>query len=151
VRRAFSHHQERCQAGVETLGFADALAVEDFRLAGEETRMGDDPGYYSRAWDWYSYRTRGEYADQVQRWFDALGRDRVLVVRSEDLYVDPVPTLARVQRFAGLDPVDLRGRKRNGSRTGQRIDPASEAALRLHFEPHNRRLATLLDDSVWWT
>jgi hypothetical protein len=150
VRRAFSHYQERRKAGVETLSFPEALRVEDRRLAGEESRMNGDPGYYSRAWDWYSYRTRGEYAGQVQRWFDALGRHRVLVVRSEDLYSDPTRTLDLVQQFAGLTPVDLPGRKRNGSGRAERIDPISESVLRTHFASHNRRLAALLDDEVWW-
>lgn len=151
VRRAFSHYQERCQAGVETLSFPEALKVEDRRLAGEESRMNGDPGYYSRAWDWYSYRCRGEYADQVQRWFDALGRHRVLVVRSEDLYRDPGRTLGRIQRFAGLSTVDLPGRKRNGSSNAEHIDAISEAVLRTHYASHNRRLAALLDTEVWWS
>lgn len=151
VRRAFSHYQERCKAGVETLSFPEALRVEDLRLAGEESRMNGQPRYYSRAWDWYSYRNRGEYADQVQRWFDALGRHRVLVVRSEDLYDDPARTLERIQRFAGLSHVDLPGRKRNASTDAERIDPVTEARLRTHFASHNRRLATLLDTEVWWS
>lgn len=151
VRRAFSHYQERCTAGVETLSFPEALRVEDLRLAGEESRMNGRADYYSRAWDWYSYRTRGEYADQVQRWMDALGRHRVLVVRSEDLYDDPGPALERIQRFAGLSVHDLPGRKHNASSDAERIDPVSAAVLRTHFAGHNRRLATLLDDSVWWT
>lgn len=150
VARAFSHYQERRKAGVETLSFPEALRFEDRRLAGEESRMTGDPHYYSRAWDWYSYRTRGEYAAQVQRWFDALGRHRVLVVRSEDLYSDQPRTLELVQRFAGLTPVDLPGRKRNAGSRAERIDPVSESVLRTHFAAHNRRLAALLDDEVWW-
>jgi hypothetical protein len=151
VQRAFSHYQERRKAGVETLTFPEALRVEDRRLAGEESRMLGDPSYYSRAWDWYSYRTRGEYADQVQRWFDAVGRHRVLVLRSEDLYEQPARTLDLVQRFAGLTTVDLPGRKRNASKGADRIDPVSERVLRTHFAAHNRRLAALLDDEVWWS
>lgn len=151
VERAHSHYRERRRAGVETLSFREALRAEEARLAGEEQRMADDPHYYSRPWDWYSYRTRGEYAPQVRRWFDAYGRDRVLVLRSEDLYADPAPVLHRIQEFAGLTPLPLVGRKRNAIRSHERIDAVSAYALRAHYAAHNQELAELLDTGVWWS
>ncbi|GAA1917134.1 hypothetical protein GCM10009737_18260 [Nocardioides lentus] len=150
VARAVSHHAERTKAGVETLSFADALAAEPDRLAGELERMAEEPGYYSRPWDWYSYRTRGEYAPQLRRWFDAYGREQVLVMRSEDLYADPDATLGRLQEFVGLDPRPLAGAKRNRSRHKTGIDPGLEAELRAHYEPHHRELADLLGTQPWW-
>ncbi|GAB2875291.1 sulfotransferase [Nocardioides pacificus] len=151
VERAFSHYLERCRAGVETLSFRDALRAEEGRLAGEEQRMADEPHYYSRPWDWYSYRTRGEYAGQVSRWFDALGRDRVLVLRSEDLYADADATLLRIQEFSGLTPTPLTGRKRNAVREREQIDAVSAYALQAHYATHNEELAELLDTPVWWS
>ncbi|WP_299052674.1 sulfotransferase domain-containing protein [uncultured Nocardioides sp.] len=150
VVRARSHHQERTRAGVETLPFAEALAAEPERLAGEQERMLTEPGYYSRPWDWFSYRTRGEYAPQVKRWFDAYGRDRVLVLRSEDLYADPDDTLGRIQEFVGIDRVGLAGAKRNRGRPEDPMDPALEEGLRAHYAPHNQALADLLGEPTWW-
>ncbi|WP_121255785.1 sulfotransferase family protein [Nocardioides ferulae] len=150
VHRAFSHYRERVKNGVEGLSFADALAAEPGRLGGELARMAEDPAYSSRPRDWYSYRARGEYADQLRGWFEALGRDRVLVLRSEDLYADPAAVLARVQEFAGLDPAPPAPGKRNRSDGDERIDPDSAARLRSWFAPHNQRLAELLDEEVWW-
>jgi len=150
VHRAFSHHHERVKNGTESLPFPEALRAETGRLGGELERMLAEPAYSSRPWDWYSYRARGEYAGQVRRWLDAFGRDRVLVLRSEDLYADPDATLARIQAFAGLDPVRLPAGKRNRNPGDDRIDPASESLLRAWFAPHNRRLAELLEEEVWW-
>ena len=113
--------------------------------------MEEDPSYSSNLRDWYSYRARGEYAEQVARWFDELGRDRVLVLRSEDLYDDPGTVLARIQEFAGLDVLPLPAGKRNSSTGVSRMDPDVAADLRSGFAAPNQRLAELLEEKVWWT
>jgi len=68
VERAWSHYQERVENDVEPLTFEDALAAEADRTAGELERMLEDPTYYSEAHDWYTYRARGEYLNQLQNW-----------------------------------------------------------------------------------
>ena len=88
VERAWSHYQERTQNGVEPLSFADALAAEPDRLAGEADRMTADPTYFSTAHDWYSYRERGVYLPQLQHWTAFFPREQLLVLRSEDMYSD---------------------------------------------------------------
>ena len=44
VERAFSHYKERRANDTEPLSFADAIAAEPTRLAGEEARIVADPG-----------------------------------------------------------------------------------------------------------
>lgn len=104
VDRAWSHYRERVLNGTESLTFDEAIAAEDGRLAGEWERMLAEPGYYSRAVDWYSYRSRGVYLPQLQRWWQHFGHDQVLVLRSEDFYADPESTLVVVHRHLGIDP-----------------------------------------------
>ena len=52
----------------------------------------------------FSYRARGDYAEQLERWLSVFDRDQLLLVRSEDLFRDPAVTLDRVERFVGLEP-----------------------------------------------
>ncbi|MDT9594393.1 sulfotransferase [Nocardioides zeae] len=148
VARAHSHYRERVKAGVERLDFLAALDAEDARLAGEPERMAD-ARYYARAWDWYSYRARGEYAPQVRRWQETFGSEQVLVLRSEDLYADPAATLARVQSFAGLDVHAPTSTRRNAV-PGADLPPAAQERLREHFAPHTHELARLLGTGEWW-
>ncbi len=54
----------------------------------------------------FSYVSRGEYAPQLRRWFDAVGRDRILVLESEQLYTDPATVGARVLDWLHLAPHD---------------------------------------------
>lgn len=149
VQRAVSHWRERVKEGVEPLSFPDALAAEDDRLAGELDRIHADPDYYSRPLDWYSYRTRGEYAGQLERWFEHFDRSQVLVLRAEDLYLDQESTLRRAHEFLGLAPHAVAAQWHNRTSTTP-IPEDVRRSLTQHFQPHNERLATLLGADNWW-
>jgi Sulfotransferase domain len=150
VKRAYSHYWERVDNGVEPLGFAAALAAEPDRLAGETERMAADPYYYSRPHDWYTYRERGCYATQLQRWFDAVGRDRVLVIVSEDMYGDPQPVMDEMAAFLGIDPAPIESFDRHNHRPAEPMAAAVAAELREYYQPHNAALAALLGRELPW-
>jgi Sulfotransferase domain len=133
VERAWSHYLHTRSYGQEPFGFTAALAAEEARLA--------TPDGFRR----YSYAARGRYAEQLSRWLRHVPRERLLVLRSEDLYADPAAVYARVLRFLGLDaftPAEFAVHTRRVDRGG----PPPEAArfLRDYFAPHNARLADLL-------
>ena len=149
VLRAHSHWKERVKEGVETLSFEDALDAEEGRLAGELDRMHDDPAYYSRAYDWYSYRSRGDYAEQLLRWWQHVPRQQTLVLRAEDCHRDQPGELRRVHEFLGLDPSPVEPIWANRT-TAPPIAAETERALRLHYQPGVEQLAQLLDTNLWW-
>lgn len=149
IQRAVSHWNERVKEGRETLSLTDALAAEPARLAGEWDRVLAEPDYYSRPLDWYSYRTRGEYADQLRRWLECVDPARIHVMRAEDLYADQRSTLRRVFEFLELDAHDLPAKWRN--RTQHAAIPISvKRDLAEHFASHNHKLAELLGTTDWW-
>jgi hypothetical protein len=152
VRRAWSHYQERTQNGVEPLSFEDALAAEDDRLAGELERMAEESDYHSSAFDWYSYRSRGEYLSQIRNWHASFPQDQLLVLRSEDLYRSTQETVDRVCVFLGLPPFVLpETRPFNATwRTRDSPPEAASHALAHHFHPLNRELEDYLSMSFDW-
>ena len=91
VTRAHSAWRMWRALGPETLSFPDALAAEADRTAAG----------YAPVW---RYRGLGYYGEQVSRWIDRFGDDAVLVLRTEDLATDPVPTVQRVYAHIGADP-----------------------------------------------
>ncbi len=107
VERAYSHYNERRRAGTEDLGFREALQAESDRLSGEEDKIREVPAYYSTRHDFCSYLARGRYLEQLEPWLADFGPDRLLVVRSEDLYESPNKLLAGVFEFLGLPPYEL--------------------------------------------
>jgi len=91
VARAHSAWKMWRALAAETLSFPDALAAEDRRRA---------EGYAPVWW----YRGMGRYGEQVSRWMDRAGDDRVLVLLTDDLRADPVATVQRVYAHIGADP-----------------------------------------------
>jgi hypothetical protein len=151
VSRAFSQWQHNASRGLEHLGFEAALDAEEGRLAGDDERLVADASYRSDAHRLWSYAARGNYAAQLERWLACYPRDKILVLRSEDLYEKPAPTYARTLAFLGLAPIALDAYPRYTRRasTAQMTDTARKR-LTDNFRPHNERLATLLDEDVWW-
>lgn len=152
VRRAWSHYQERVQNGVEPLSFHAALDAEDSRLAGEAERMLDDPTYYSAAFDWYSYRRRGEYLEQIKRWHTSFPPEQLLVIRSEDLYRDTQLTMDRICTFLGIPPAELPTTRAYNATWRTREEPPGRTAadLSAHFAPLNRDLEAYLGVPLGW-
>ena len=107
VDRAYSHYQHEVALGREPLSFEYAVAAEYERLRGEEGRLVADPSYFSHAWWNYTYRARGLYADQLERWLAVFPREQLLVVPSDDLSADPGAAYASVLAFLGAVPYRL--------------------------------------------
>jgi hypothetical protein len=157
VARAWSHYRHMVELGYETLPFDAALDAEEERCAPDLAALASDP---DRAPDpkallRYSYVARGRYAEQLDRWLTAFPPDRMLVVRSEELFADTVAVFARILEFLGLEPwrppaftneSRLQGRP---SATG--LPVASEQRLREVFAEPNRLLVDLLGlDAPRW-
>ncbi len=93
-----SLHLQLVETYVETEhDFERALALEDDRRHGRSI---------PRHTYWPSvllYSEHVRYAEQLRRYHDAFGRDRVLVLVYEDFRADNDETVRRVQRFLGVD------------------------------------------------
>lgn len=150
VDRAYSHYWERVDQGVEPLSFPDALKAEEDRLAGEVARMAQDPCYYSRFHDWYSYRERGVYLPQLQRWERCFPSEQFLVLRSEDLFADQPRIVSEVLRFLGIPAHTLPATEHRNRRPAERMDSRTRAELVAFYEPHNQRLYAHLGRELDW-
>lgn len=146
VRRAYSHYRHSRAYGAEPLSFADALAAEPDRLAAA-LRDGPDTRRAHAALRNHSYAARGRYAEQLERWFAQVPRERIHVVRSEDLYAEPDAVYGELLRFLELDPFTPAAFGRHTRTAGSRpadLPATVRADLHRHFAPHNARLAELL-------
>ena len=150
VERAWSHHQERRHMGVEPLSFDAALAAEQDRTAGELDRMNADPGYYSSAHDWYSYRDRGIYLPQLQAWEQYFPRDQMLALTSEDMYADVQLTFDRICAFLEVSPRKLPPVRTFNALTRSPIPSGVREELSTFYAPHNRALEQYLGHPLGW-
>ncbi|MEO9323933.1 sulfotransferase [Nocardioides sp. C4-1] len=85
----------------------------------------------------------GMYADQLDMWAAAVGRDRMHVLVFEQARTDPQATLDRLWSVLGLDPVALSG-VQDASGSSSRADwqwtPGLEDSLRALYRPQLQRL-----------
>ena len=152
VARAWSHHQYETQQGYEDRPFAEALRLEDERLAGEEERLRRDPSYESFSHRHHAYLRRGHYAEQLERLYELFDPEQVLVLRSESMFTDPHGELDRVWAHLGLSPVTLDGLDRLKA-THRPLDIDDDLARELdhHYRPWNDRLAKLPGVGFTWS
>jgi hypothetical protein len=150
VDRAYSHYQMQVRRGREDLSFEQAIAEESGRLDGEMDRMLADRDYYSVAYRWYGYLSKGMYASQLRNWLDRFPREQFLVVRSESLSAQTSRTMQRVFQFLGLPHREHDAYKR--ARVGRygKMRVAVREHLQRFYSPHNRELAGLLGTEMNW-
>lgn len=150
VLRAHSAHRHETARGFDDLSFADAVAQEQARTAGQGRLLALEPGTTSFAHRHHAYLQRGEYAVQIARFVEALGRDRVHVVDADALFADPIPVYVQLQRQLGLavhQPAEV---GRWNERPGSPLAPELTANLRRHFAQSDAALAEYLGRAPSW-
>jgi hypothetical protein len=150
VERAYSHYQMNRRQGKEPLSFEEAIGSEEERLRGEYERLVRDATYYSDNHYNFGYLSRGVYVDPLTRWRERFPAERLLVLRSEDLYLDPRETLLQVNRFLGLPEWEPARFEAYNQKPYSEIDPKTRQRLLDYFEPHNRRLYQYLGRDFGW-
>jgi hypothetical protein len=150
VERAYSAHAHESARGFEPEPFERAVALEDERLAGEEERLVADPGYHSLHHQHHAYLTRGHYADQLERLERQVGRDRIHVVDSGDLFTDAGPVLDGLVAFLGLPPWRPAEFQQHNARPRTTMASSLRERLEEHFVPYDARLARWLGRTPSW-
>jgi hypothetical protein len=144
VIRAYSAHSHERGRGFEDLDFADAVAAEPERIAGERERLMAEPGSDSLHWQHHAYLTRGQYVEQLRVLEQAVGRERLCVVDSGRLFSDPRPVVDEVVAFLGLEPADDLSLEQHNARSRSPLPDDLRTRLERHFEPYDEQLA------AWW-
>jgi hypothetical protein len=150
VERAYSAYRHERARGFEDEDFPTALALEKGRLAGEVERMRADPAYCSHAHRHQAYLARSRYAEQVQRFVDALGHDRVHVVDAGHIFTDPGPELALLEDFLGLEPWQPDEVEHWNARPSAPLEPGLGGRLAESFAPHDTALGQLTGRRPSW-
>jgi Sulfotransferase domain len=150
--RALSHYFHNVRNNAlrhfrEDLAPGAAMDAEEARLA-PVLAAGD---YKSEAFRAYSYKARGRYLEQLQRYLDRFPRENLLVLRAEDLFEDPGALMDRLADFLGLDRAHRADFKpANVGANREPVDAGVRAALDAYFAPHNRALYEALGQDFGW-
>lgn len=153
--RALSHYHHNVRLDLESETFPRALELEDSRIGGDIGAMTVDPNAPAAAFRKYSYQARGDYADQLKRWFSAYPRDRFLILESEEFFADPDRVLQRILAFVGApawSPPEFRNYSylEKGVSGHEEVPEEMREVLDRRFEEPNRALRGLIDEDLGW-
>lgn len=99
IERAFSHWNMERSRACDPVPFGEAIRQE-------RTRCREALPLQHRV---FSYVDRGFYTEQLRRIWSFFSPDQVLVLRNEELRLEPQRTLDRVFRFLGVESVPVGG------------------------------------------
>jgi hypothetical protein len=143
VARALSHYQHVVDHGFEPLSFEEAIASETRRLGGSEERLARGQIARSLEHQRYSYRSRGLYAYQIERWLEYFPASAFLFLKAEEMFASPQPVFDRVCDFLGVPTVAIPDSKPRHQRSYPPMaEGVREELSRFYAEP-NRRVAEL--------
>lgn len=142
VERAISHYFHEVDEGREQLPIEQAMHADRRRIASCSAGAS------------YGYIGRGRYADQLRQWQAVVPVDRMLVLRSEDMFAAAAVTVNTALRFVGVDPLQARTRPYQAlnavDRSSGKVPPAVVDLLREEFGPSNADLERLIGRQFGW-
>ena len=150
IDRAYSHWKERRRHS-EALGFPAAIEAEADRTKGEAARILADPTVTSFAHRHQSYVDQGRYAPMLQRWFDAYGREQVMVVTAEVFYDDPQAFIDRVTDRLGLPRHRVLDTSPRNDAPSDPMDDDLRSRLRVDLAGDIAAVEDLLGISTGWS
>lgn len=102
VERALSQYFHSVRLGFEELGLCNALEMEGQRLHGAAECL-IDPSIRHKSHQEQSYLSRSRYEQQLPRWFELFPSDQILILRSEDFFLNPYQSWNRILHFLNLE------------------------------------------------
>lgn len=153
VERAISQYFHHTLRGNEDLPLMEALEKEEERIGQYLDNIGPktsfDPAHPLNV---YSYKSRGHYAEQLERYFKYFSRDRIMIIKSENFFADPSAVMKDSFAFLGINPAfKIQSEEpRNVGPNKEDVPQEVYEYLRAYYRPHNERLKTLLGDEFSW-
>jgi len=148
TERAISHYFHERRKGKEPLTIYEAFQEEERRLE----PVIKDGDHKNRVFIHQSYKTRGLYKEQLERYFRYFSKEQILVIPSEEFFAKPDMCLKRVFEFVGVDP-EYRVSNlmpRNVANNKSEVTPSVSEYLDSFFEPHNQALYEMVGVDYGW-
>jgi cytochrome P450 len=143
VDRAYSHHNQNVEEGLEPLPFEEALDQEEERLAGAEDALASGHLAVSQAHQTFSYIAKGLYARQLRNWRACFPEEQLLILKAEDFFRAPQDGVDRVTDFLGLSRFSIADQTPGNQRRYPLMHPEARQRLEARFVEPNEELRRL--------
>ena len=146
--RAISHYHHSRSRGWEKLPILEAMHAEESRIVA----LSQSADFAGGAFRYFSYKSRGNYIEQIRRYRKYFRDDQMLILKSEELFSNPAAALPAIFEFVGVRPnytvADLAAR--NVSENKDTVPAEVYVYLKDFFRPHNQALYDLIGRDFGW-
>ncbi|MCC0178641.1 sulfotransferase domain-containing protein [Waterburya agarophytonicola K14] len=148
TKRAISHYLHGARRNWDPLPCYEALQAEEARLK----PVIEAQNYKSRAFIEYSYKSRGLYREQIERYLEYFPREQMLIFNSNDLFTQTEAALKRVFDFIGVDPTFKVKNLTvpNSAPNKKKFEPHVYEYLNDYFKTHNEALYEFMGEDYGW-
>lgn len=152
IDRAFSHYWQSVRKGREMESFQEVIE----RQLSDESAFQKDSYLFETLNDLKinplnAYLSAGIYVDRIKRFYDIFNKEQILIIKSEDLFVNPETTVNVVTNFLNIPKWNLTNYpKYNYYEDQPQLDSEIRQRLSEYYKPHNERLYSLLGISFDW-
>jgi hypothetical protein len=145
--RAISQYKMHCQSGQENRKLEIAISSERKYLDPLQNIYSPHENYWQYE---HGYLLLGLYAYFLESWLSHFAREQLLIVKSEDLFQKPEPTLNRIFQFLGLPEYRLPEYVNYNPGRYASVDDRIYETLSDFYRPHNQKLEEMLGMKFDW-
>lgn len=150
IGRAYSHYQMRVRRGKEDLSFEEALEAEESRLEEAHTQYKNNPEIHNSGLLSHSYRDRGVYCKQLERWWSVFPPSQFHVMSYENFINNPSDEYGELCDFLGISRCeDIKLGQPNVAKYPQ-ISDSAYANLEMYYAEYNAKLFKMLGKTFPW-
>ncbi len=150
VERAYSAHRHEMMRGFEREDFPSALKLESVRLEGAEDRIRQHPNLEDFNHRHHAYRARSRYAEQIRRYQDVLGSDRVYIIDADRFFASPEEELNGLFKWLGLREWMPASVAQWNAQPREPMDPQLRTELEEAFADSDAELELLMGRTPSW-
>ena len=146
--RAVSHYFHEKRKGRETLSLMEALESEEERI----DQFVKKRDYKNFNFIHFSYKKRGIYKEQLERYFSLFDRENILILNSEEFFENPRKVLSEIFNFLGVN-IDAEIRdlsSKNVTINREKVEDCVYEYLNKYFSMHNEELFEFLNRRFDW-
>lgn len=142
TERAFSNYKMAVRLNWEYADFEKALELEDERIKNRP----ENNYCYERL----GYRSRGIYVNHLKNWYSVMKSENILVIGSEDFFLDPENEFNKITDFLGLERAKNINFEKQNVGKAEKMDPETKIKLNEFYKPYNEELFKFLNRRFDW-
>jgi len=150
VDRAYARYLEEIRNGNETKSFEEVLEKEYHLIKNKEDKIikSNSPLDFRHL---FLYRLEGIYVEYLKQWNQYFPKGDILVIRTEDLFSNPIQTTNKCFEFLDLEPIkELKQTGEKYEKDASKLNEDTRKKLLEYFKPYNEKLYQFLNLDLEW-